>query len=167
MVTEDRKRYGLLFTWSIRRNISFSNLKKISRCSFISNRRETEGLTQYYDAMRIKANSSEDLVESLSGGNQQKVVIGRTLNASPKVIILDEPTKGIDVGAKFEIYELINQLAKEGAAIVLISSELPELMAMSDRFLVMAEGRVAGELEKAEASEASIMRLATTTFKEF
>ena len=98
---------------------------------------------------------------------QQKVVIGRTLNASPKVIILDEPTKGIDVGAKFEIYELINQLAKEGAAIVLISSELPELMAMSDRFLVMAEGRVAGELEKAEATEASIMRLATTTFKEF
>ncbi len=167
MVTEDRKRYGLLFTWSIRRNISFSNLKKISRCSFISNRRETEGITQYYDAMRIKANSSEDLVESLSGGNQQKVVIGRTLNASPKVIILDEPTKGIDVGAKFEIYELINQLAKEGAAIVLISSELPELMAMSDRFLVMAEGRVAGELEKAEATEASIMRLATTTFKEF
>ena len=106
-------------------------------------------------------------MESLSGGNQQKVVIGRTLNASPKVIILDEPTKGIDVGAKFEIYELINQLAKEGAAIVLISSELPELMAMSDRFLVMAEGRVAGELEKAEATEASIMRLATTTFKEF
>ena len=107
------------------------------------------------------------MVVNLSGGNQQKVVIGRTLNAEPRIVILDEPTKGIDVGAKAEIYNLINQLAERGVAVVLISSELPELMAMSDRFLVMAEGRVAGELSKEEATEAKIMNLATTTYKTF
>ena len=93
--------------------------------------------------------------------------IDRTLNAEPRIVILDEPTKGIDVGAKAEIYNLINQLAERGVAVVLISSELPELMAMSDRFLVMAEGRVAGELSKEEATEAKIMNLATTTYKTF
>ncbi len=124
-------------------------------------------MQKYYDAMGVKANSMNDLVESLSGGNQQKVVIGRTLNAEPRIVILDEPTKGIDVGAKAEIYNLINQLAERGVAVVLISSELPELMAMSDRFLVMAEGRVAGELSKEEATEAKIMNLATTTYKTF
>ena len=124
-------------------------------------------MRKYYDAMGVKANSMNDLVESLSGGNQQKVVIGRTLNAEPRIVILDEPTKGIDVGAKAEIYNLINQLAERGVAVVLISSELPELMAMSDRFLVMAEGRVAGELSKEEATEAKIMNLATTTYKTF
>ena len=124
-------------------------------------------MQKYYDAMGVKANSMKELVESLSGGNQQKVVIGRTLNAEPRIVILDEPTKGIDVGAKAEIYNLINQLAERGVAVVLISSELPELMAMSDRFLVMAEGRVAGELSKEEATEAKIMNLATTTYKTF
>ena len=124
-------------------------------------------MQKYYDAMGVKANSMNDLVESLSGGNQQKVVIGRTLNAEPRIVILDEPTKGIDVGAKAEIYNLINQLAERGVAVVLISSELSELMAMSDRFLVMAEGRVAGELSKEEATEAKIMNLATTTYKTF
>lgn len=167
MVTEDRKKYGLHFTWSIRRNISFSNLKSITNLGFVSNRKEVDTAQRYYDAMRIKANSSNDLVDSLSGGNQQKVVIGRTLNAAPSVVILDEPTKGIDVGAKAEIYELINHLAEQGVAVILISSELPELMAMSDRFIVMAEGKVAGELTKEEATEEKIMYLATKTFKEF
>ena len=95
------------------------------------------------------------------------MVIARTLNALPKVVILDEPTKGIDVGAKAEIYELINELAGKGVAIILISSELPELMAMSDRFLVMAEGRISGELSREEVTEAKIMNFATQTFKEF
>lgn len=106
-------------------------------------------------------------MESLSGGNQQKVVIGRTLNAGPEIVILDEPTKGIDVGAKAEIYELINRLAEQGVAVILISSELPELMAMSDRFVVMAEGQISGELTREEATESKIMHLATKTFKQF
>ena len=167
MVTEDRKKYGLHFTWSIRKNIALSNLRAIAPHGFIQLKTEQASVQKYYDAMGVKANSMNDLVESLSGGNQQKVVIGRTLNAEPRIVILDEPTKGIDVGAKAEIYNLINQLAERGVAVVLISSELPELMAMSDRFLVMAEGRVAGELSKEEATEAKIMNLATTTYKTF
>ena len=115
--------------------------------------------------MAIKANSMNDLVDSLSGGNQQKVVIGRTLNANPDIIILDEPTKGIDIGAKAEIYQLINDLTENGAAVILISSELPELMALSDRYVVLAEGKVAGELTKEEATDSKIMALATKTFK--
>ena len=165
LVTEDRKKYGLHFTWSIKKNISLSNLKKISQWSFISGRKESESAEEHYDSMKIKANSVNDLVDGLSGGNQQKVVIARTLNAEPSIVILDEPTKGIDVGAKAEIYHLINELAEKGAAVIMISSELPELMAMSDRFVVLAEGRVAGELSKEEATESSIMELCTKTFK--
>lgn len=165
MVTEDRKKYGLHFGWSIRKNISLSNLKAIAPRGFISGKLERGRAEEYYNALRVKATSENDLVESLSGGNQQKVVIARTLNALPKVVILDEPTKGIDVGAKAEIYELINQLASRGVAVILISSELPELMAMSDRFIVMAEGRITGELSRSEATEAEIMTLSTKTFK--
>lgn len=121
---------------------------------------------KYFDAMSVKANNSRVNVGTLSGGNQQKVVIARTLNAEPKVLILDEPTKGIDVGSKNEIYQIINDLAAEGIAIIMISSELPELMAMSDRYIVMAEGRVAGELSKEEASTSKIMELAVKTFKQ-
>lgn len=165
LVTEDRKKYGLHFTWSIKKNISLSNMKKISRWLFISRKQENSAVQTHYDTMNIKANSSSDLVDGLSGGNQQKVVIGRTLNAEPSVIILDEPTKGIDVGAKAEIYHLINRLAENGAAIIIISSELPELMALSDRFLVLAEGKIAGTLTKEEATESSIMKLCTKTFK--
>ena len=167
LVTEDRKKYGLLFSWSIRKNISFSNLKNITKFGFISPKKELSNTKKYYDAMNVKATSTSDLVDSLSGGNQQKVVIARTLNVNPSIVILDEPTKGIDVGAKAEIYQLINELAMEGVGVILISSELPELMAMSDRFIVMAEGRVVGELSKKEATEAKVMNLAVTTFKEF
>ena len=167
MVTEDRKKYGLLFSWSIRRNISYSDLRGISTGGFIQPKKEYKAVKQYYQSMRIKANSLNDPVESLSGGNQQKVVIGRTLNAGPEIVILDEPTKGIDVGAKAEIYELINRLAEQGVAVILISSELPELMAMSDRFVVMAEGQISGELTREEATESKIMHLATKTFKQF
>lgn len=167
MVTEDRKKYGLHFGWSIKKNISLSNLKAIVKNNFISNKKETENVMEYYNTLSVKAASINDMVESLSGGNQQKVVIARTLNALPQIVILDEPTKGIDVGAKAEIYELVNKLAEQGVAVILISSELPELMAMSDRFIVMAEGRISGELNKEEATEAGIMTFATRTFKEF
>ena len=165
LVTEDRKKYGLHFSWSIKKNIALSNLKKLVAGPFISKAKENAASQVHYDAMAIKANSMNDLVDSLSGGNQQKVVIGRTLNAEPNIVILDEPTKGIDVGAKSEIYHIINRLTENGAAVILISSELPELMAMSDRFVVLAEGRVAGELTKEEATDSKIMELATKTFK--
>lgn len=166
LVTEDRKKYGLHFSWSIRKNITFSNLRSITRLGFISPKKERRDSRKYFDAMHIKANSLSDLVDSLSGGNQQKVVIARTLNAQPKIVILDEPTKGIDVGAKADIYQLINTLAESGVGVLLISSELPELMAMSDRFIVMAEGRIVGELSKEEATDAKIMNMAVTTFKD-
>lgn len=167
MVTEDRKKYGLHFGWSIKNNISLSNLKAITKNAFLSGKKEQENVFGYYETLSVKANSINDKVESLSGGNQQKVVIARTLNALPSVVILDEPTKGIDVGAKAEIYELINRLAAQGVAVILISSELPELMAMSDRFVVMAEGRISGKLSGEEATEAGVMTFATKTFKEF
>ena len=166
LVTEDRKKYGLHFSWSIRRNITFSNLRSITNMGFVSPQKEKQDSKKYFDAMRIKANSLSELVDSLSGGNQQKVVIARTLNAQPKIVVLDEPTKGIDVGAKADIYQLINKLAESGVGILLISSELPELMALSDRFVVMAEGRVVGELSKEEATDAKIMNMAVTTFKD-
>ena len=104
-------------------------------------------------------------VGTLSGGNQQKVVIARSLNTNPRIIILDEPTKGIDVGSKNDIYNIINDMAAEGAAVIMISSELPELMGMSDRYVVMAEGRVVGELSREEGTDARIMEMAVSTFK--
>ena len=128
-------------------------------------KRIRERAEPYFRDLSIKAPSLGTRVATLSGGNQQKVVIARALNAEPKVIILDEPTKGIDVGSKNEIYQLINQLAATGVAIIIVSSDLPELMAMSDRMVIMAEGRVAGELDKSEAQEIRIMELATKTFR--
>ena len=166
MVSEDRKRYGLNFSWDIGKNIVISNLKPVSKWNFVSTRKLAERAKPYFDNLHVKAPSLNTRVATLSGGNQQKVVIARALNASPKVMILDEPTKGIDVGSKNEIYQLINELAAQGVAIIMISSELPELMAMSDRFVIMADGHVAGELEKEETKEASIMQLATKSFRQ-
>ncbi len=164
MVSEDRKKYGLNFVWDIKDNVSISNLGEVSTAAIVSNAKLRRRATTYYDQLRIKAPSIKTMVNTLSGGNQQKVVIARSLNAEPKIMILDEPTKGIDVGSKNEIYSHINDMAKQGKAIIMISSELPELMAMSDRFVVMAEGRLAGELE-GNASETAIMELAVKTFK--
>ncbi len=164
MVSEDRKKYGLNFVWNIRDNVSISNLDVVSSASVVMNARLKRRAQVYYDKLRIKAPSIKTMVNTLSGGNQQKVVIARSLNTEPKIMILDEPTKGIDVGSKNEIYSHINDMAKEGKAIIMISSELPELMAMSDRFIVMAEGRVAGELD-GQATETAIMELAVKTFK--
>jgi len=166
LVTEDRKKYGLIFIWSILKNISISNLKSISKLKFfVSTKMEEHRVKKQFDYLKIKAQSMKTKVDSLSGGNQQKVVLGRSLNASPKVVMLDEPTKGIDVGSKAEIYHLINQLAGEGVAVVMISSELPELMAMCDRFVVLAEGRIAGEFSGKEGTETNIMNAAVKTFK--
>jgi ABC-type sugar transport system ATPase subunit len=165
MVSEDRKKYGLNFVWDIRNNIGISNLKAVAAGPFVSKVALSRRVEKYYKSLRVKAPSMETHVATLSGGNQQKVVIARSLNSQPEIMILDEPTKGIDVGSKNEIYGLINEMAKEGVAILMISSELPELMAMSDRFVVMAEGRVVGELSSEDATETKVMEMATTTFK--
>jgi ABC-type sugar transport system ATPase subunit len=168
LVTEDRKRFGLIFIWSILKNISISNLRRIAKGRwFVSPGLEAARTRKYFDYLKIKAGSMQTMVDTLSGGNQQKVVIGRSLNSEPAIVMLDEPTKGIDVGSKSEIYHLINQLAESGVAIIMISSELPELMAMCDRFIVMAEGRIAGELSKIDASDAKVMELAVKTFKSY
>ncbi len=165
LVTEDRKKYGLLFSWNIIKNISITNYNAICNGPFVNEKKEAERAEYYFKTLRVKAPKKEVLVDTLSGGNQQKVVIARSLNTEPKVLILDEPTKGIDVGAKSEIYQIINEFAAQGFAVVMISSDLAELVNMCDRFVVMAEGRIVGELNKDEADNASIMRLATKTFK--
>lgn len=165
MVSEDRKRFGLNFVWDIKNNIAISNLSAVSKAALVSTKGISGRAKKYFDNLRIKAPGLGTKVMTLSGGNQQKVVIARTLNSEPRLIILDEPTKGIDVGSKNEIYGLINDMAAQGVAVIMISSELPELMAMSDRFMVMAEGRVVGELNKQEATDAAIMEMAVATFK--
>jgi ABC-type sugar transport system ATPase subunit len=166
MVTEDRKKYGLIFIWDILKNISLSDLKSVTRLRlFISALQEKKAAEKQFRSLRIKAPSVTSSVASLSGGNQQKVVLARSLNISPEIVFLDEPTKGIDVGSKNEIYQLINELAAQQVAVVMISSELPELMAICDRFIVLAEGRISGEFDKEQATEMHIMDAAVKTFK--
>ena len=165
LVSEDRKIYGLNFVWDIRNNIGISNLDEVSSGPFVSEKKLRERVRKYFDSLRIKAPSVATKVNTLSGGNQQKVVIARSLNTQPRIIILDEPTKGIDVGSKNDIYNIINDMAADGVAVIMISSELPELMGMSDRYIVMAEGRVVGELSREEGTDERIMEMAVSTFK--
>jgi len=165
MVSEDRKVYGLNFVWDIKTNIAISNLNKISNGPFVSVAKLRERAGEYFKNLRVKAPTMNTKVGTLSGGNQQKVVIARSLNPEPRIIILDEPTKGIDVGSKNDIYNIINDMAADGVAVIMISSELPELMGMSDRYVVMAEGRVVGELSREEGTDARIMEMCVQTFK--
>ena len=160
-VSEDRKNQGVLLKMSIRWNITLPILKRLSHFLFIDRKKENTCVEKYKDALHIKTPSINQLVGNLSGGNQQKVAVAKWLASESKVLILDEPTRGIDVGAKQEIYELINQLTKEGLGILMISSEMEEIMGMSDRMLVMAEGKVVGELSKEEFSQDKIMRYAS------
>lgn len=145
MVSEDRKHYGLVLCRSIKENISLPNLKRLFRGLFISDQKENQHVEEYIKTLGIKCSSSKVATGSLSGGNQQKVVIAKWLLSKPKVLILDEPTRGIDVGAKFEIYKIIVELARQGMAIILISSELSEVIGMSDRILVVSKGCITGE----------------------
>ncbi|OEH93823.1 xylose ABC transporter ATP-binding protein [Bacillus solimangrovi] len=161
LVSEDRKKYGLILDMDIKSNISISSLPSISNRQVINKNEEISHGNKYIDSLRIKANSVETVTGTLSGGNQQKVVLGKCLMTKPKVLILDEPTRGIDVGAKFEIYNLMNQLIREGVAIIMISSELPEVMGMSHRIMVMSEGQKAAEFVAEEATQEKIMVAAT------
>ena len=161
LAPEDRKRQGLFIDQSIRSNLTLPVLARLTRNGIIQRRQEDQVIDAARQSLSIVMASPAQEVQFLSGGNQQKVVLAKWLETKPGVIILDEPTRGIDVGAKFEIYSLMRQLADRGVAILMISSELPEILGMSDRILVMNDGRIAGELTRAEASEERIVALAT------
>ncbi|WP_309568598.1 ATP-binding cassette domain-containing protein [Paenibacillus sp. sptzw28] len=161
LVTEDRKDEGLLLPMSVSDNLSMPNLKSLSKLGFMSGSKEQFLSETMIKQLFIKASSGAQTVGSLSGGNQQKVVIGKWLATSPQVFILDEPTRGVDIGAKKEIYDLMNRLAANGVAILMISSELPEVLGMSDRILVMHEGKLTGEFTREEATQEKIMLCAT------
>jgi ABC-type sugar transport system ATPase subunit len=160
-VSEDRKRYGLVLGMEITKNTTLAALNKVMKLKVIDTALEVKNATMVTDKMKLKAPNLEVKVGQLSGGNQQKVVLSKWLMNNPKILILDEPTRGIDVGAKYEIYKIINELVKEGVGIVIISSELPEVMGMSDRIIVMAEGKITGEFLRTDATQEKIMTCAT------
>jgi len=160
-VTEDRKRYGLILDQSILNNMTLAGLRRISGRFVTSIDAESAAGERVMKDLRVKANSLFTIAGTLSGGNQQKVVLGKWLLTKPRVLFLDEPTRGIDVGAKQEIYAQINKLAKSGLAIVLVSSELPEVLGLSDRVLVLHEGRVTGEFTRSTATPEKVMACAT------
>jgi putative multiple sugar transport system ATP-binding protein len=157
-VTEDRKTFGLNLISDIKNNTTLANLPGVSSVGVIDEMREMKVANDYRKRTNIRSSSIYQVTGNLSGGNQQKVVLSKWLFAHPEVLILDEPTRGIDVGAKYEIYTIINELAAEGKAILVISSEMPELLGISDRIYVMNEGRFVGEMAASEASQEKIMR---------
>lgn len=164
LVPEDRKRQGAVLGMACRANISMAILDRLRRFSLILDRSQEKSVaTDYFDRLKVKAASLDAPVNSLSGGNQQKVVIAKWLARGGKLLIVDEPTRGVDVGAKAAIHALIDDLARQGLAVLLISSELPEVINLSTRILVMREGRLAGELQREEASQESVLRLMTDT----
>ena len=162
-VPEDRKNLGLNLLDSIRMTIVSANLKAILRGRLLDSDKELQAAEQARKALRIKTSSVEAGVTTLSGGNQQKVVLGKWMFTEPEVLILDEPTRGIDVGAKYEIYRLIHEMADQGKAVILVSSELPELLGMSDRIYTIFEGSITGEIASKDADQEKLMRLMTNT----
>lgn len=161
LVPEDRKQQGVELHMSIRENITMAILKRISMMGYVSGVKEKQLTTKLEKELRIKTPSLEQLVGNLSGGNQQKVVLAKWLASEPDIIIFDEPTRGIDVGAKQEIYMLMNELTNQGKAVIMISSDMEELLGMSDRIIVLSEGRLAGELKRDEFSQEAVMTLAS------
>lgn len=163
-VSEDRKKDGLILTRNIRENISLPSLALFEELLFHINKKKEKAKTQsYIDKFQIKTPSSEQLLKNLSGGNQQKVAIAKGLLTAPKILILDEPTRGIDVGAKYDIYLLINELKKSGIAIILVSSDMPEVIGLSDKILVMSEGKIKGSFYAREVSQEKLLAAATKT----
>ena len=160
LVSEDRRRYGLILDESVAFNLSLSSLPRLTRAGLIDTNREFRRNDELFRSLQVNAPGLESVVGKLSGGNQQKVVLGRALMTEPRVIFLDEPTRGIDVGAKLEIYEIVNRLTDAGRAVVLVSSELPELIGMSERILMLHEGRITGEFARGEATQERLMEAA-------
>jgi putative multiple sugar transport system ATP-binding protein len=157
-VTEDRKQLGLLLAEDVRKNVTLANLAGVSQALVIDDLRELRVASEYRSRMRIRSHSVYQETAKLSGGNQQKTLLSKWLFTDPKVLILDEPTRGIDVGAKYEIYCIINELAEAGKGVIVISSDMPELLGICDRIFVMNEGAIVGEFPAAEATQEKIMR---------
>jgi ABC-type sugar transport system ATPase subunit len=161
LLTEDRKSQGLILGQSVRTNFGLPNLLKLSTFGFVNTRQERQAFGTYVEQLKIKIPHQEQIAKNLSGGNQQKVVLAKWLEANSEVVIFDEPTRGIDVGAKYEIYLLMNELVAQGKAVLMISSELPEVLGMADRILVMREGRISGEItDLSNATKEEIMEMA-------
>ena len=160
LVTEDRKRFGLVMEHGVTFNLSLSSLQRLVRHLLLQQDAEIARARTFVKSLNIKTHRLDSPVQTLSGGNQQKVVIGRSLMTEPSVLLLDEPTRGIDVGAKLEVYELINRLTDEGKGIVLVSSELSELLGLSDRIVMLCEGRVGGEFSRSEATQEKLLAAA-------
>ena len=160
-VTHDRRGEGLIFTQSLRRNCAVASLGRRSHEGIVDGARERQAVRQSIDQMQIKASSMEQMVSGLSGGNQQKVMLSRWLMTGPRVLIIDEPTKGVDVGARMSVYRIIDQLTRQGIGIIMLTSDMMELIGLSDRVLVFYEGRVSGEMDRGEATEEKIMHAAS------
>jgi D-xylose transport system ATP-binding protein len=160
LVSEDRKRYGLVLDQHVGFNLSLASLEQFATLGLVNSHKEFLRNQHFFESLGVKAPSQEQTVSHLSGGNQQKVVLGKALMTEPSVVFLDEPTRGIDIGAKVDIYELINALTDAGKAVVLVSSELPELMGMSDRMIILSEGKVGGEFTAGQASQHDLLAAA-------
>lgn len=163
MVTEDRKRLGLFAQMSVRENITICTLNEAATGGMVRGAAERRQAEESIVQLGVKTAGCEAAITSLSGGNQQKCIIARWLRTNPKVLLLDDPTRGVDVGAKAELYKVIDGLCREGLGIIVTSSELPELITLCDRMLVLCEGRLTGELQRDEFTEQRIMELATQT----
>ena len=162
LLTEDRQTQGLILSWGIGQNITLPEIKKFSKNGITNEKQENQESKKYAEQVAVKAVTVFDLASSLSGGNQQKVVVAKALTSDLKLLIMDEPTKGVDVGAKAQIYDIIGKLAEQGMAVLMISSEMPEILGMSDRIYVMCDGRVTGELDASAATQERILELAMT-----
>jgi len=160
LVPEDRKKDGLILGLDVKSNISITTLNDLKSAGLLSDKKEYALADQYIGSLKIKTSSAKQTVKNLSGGNQQKVVLAKCLATKPAVLMLDEPTRGIDINAKNEIYKLILELAGKGMGIIMVSSELPEILAVSNRVVVMCEGKITAEIQAAEATESIIMKAA-------
>ncbi len=161
LVTEDRKRLGLFPQMNVRENITICMLQEAASLGFVAGRTERRAASESIKLLAIKTTGSEASITGLSGGNQQKAIIARWLRTQPKVLLLDDPTRGVDVGAKAELYRVIDKLCREGLGILVTSSELPELIALCDRILVLCEGRLTGSFTRGQFSEQALMEAAT------
>ena len=161
LVPEDRRQQGLVMELSVERNATLTRRWQLARGGLLSSRAERATAAEWSEKLQVKAGKLADPVSTLSGGNQQKVVLAKWLSTRPKVLIVDEPTRGIDVGTKAEVHRLLSQLAADGLAVVMVSSELPEVLGMADRVLVMHEGRLVDDIPRARADEDSVMLAAT------
>jgi ribose transport system ATP-binding protein len=164
-ISEDRKGEGLLLELSVKENMSLCSLGELSKFGQIQHKREQAKVAEFIKAFNIKTPTQEQAIGLLSGGNQQKVAIAKGLMTQPKVLILDEPTRGVDVGARKEIYQLINQFKAQGLAVIMVSSDMPELLGLSDRILVMHQGQISAEFERHQASQEQILAAAVGKYQ--